>query len=139
MNAPPTIVKAHGMNKQLHRPIERKPDPKHRSGAQLSGNLLHHVAIGWSPHILAVRVKMGKNGSIIPMSTATMAHLRKGSHRPQGKPAIGVLTVDDHPALRAGMSAIVRGHPQFDLVGEVCDGDEALEQFLTLSVRGSAF
>ena len=37
-----------------------------------------------------------------------------------------ILIVDDHPAVREGLKAILHFHPNFDIVGEAADGLEAL-------------
>jgi DNA-binding NarL/FixJ family response regulator len=42
---------------------------------------------------------------------------------------IRVLTVDDHPLLREGMAALVNGETDMKLVGEACNGQEALQQY----------
>ena len=42
---------------------------------------------------------------------------------------IRVLTVDDHPLLRKGISALLNAESDMKLVAEASDGEEALEQF----------
>jgi len=42
---------------------------------------------------------------------------------------IRILTVDDHPLLREGIAALVRGERDMELVAEACDGEEAIKQF----------
>jgi DNA-binding NarL/FixJ family response regulator len=42
---------------------------------------------------------------------------------------IRVLTVDDHPLLREGIAALVNGETDMKLVGEACNGQEALQQY----------
>ncbi len=42
------------------------------------------------------------------------------THRPK------ILIVDDHPLFRAGLRQIIAGDPDFDLVGEAGDGEDAL-------------
>jgi len=42
---------------------------------------------------------------------------------------IRILAVDDHPLVRQGISAVVRIQPDMILVGEACDGREAIQQF----------
>jgi two-component system nitrate/nitrite response regulator NarL len=39
---------------------------------------------------------------------------------------IRILIVDDHPMVRAGLRALLTPHPEFKVVGEAEDGDEAL-------------
>lgn len=52
---------------------------------------------------------------------------------PKGKilfdmdPKKRILIVDDHPALREGLKSILSFSPFFDIVGEVCDGLDALD------------
>ena len=46
--------------------------------------------------------------------------------------SIRILTVDDHPVLRDGLSAIIEGQIDMTLVGEAANGAEALEQFRNL-------
>ena len=43
-----------------------------------------------------------------------------------GRP-IRVLVADDHPAMRGALARLVREHDALELVGEVGDGDQALE------------
>ncbi|HEY0760088.1 MAG TPA: response regulator transcription factor [Acidisarcina sp.] len=45
---------------------------------------------------------------------------------------IKVLTVDDHPLLRDGISAVLQGEHDIVLVGEASNGTEAVEKFRTL-------
>ncbi len=40
---------------------------------------------------------------------------------------IRVLIVDDHPMVRKGLVAFLKNQPELDLVGEACDGREAIE------------
>ena len=42
---------------------------------------------------------------------------------------IRILTVDDHPLLRKGIAALVNAEPDMKLVGEACNGQEAIESF----------
>lgn len=46
---------------------------------------------------------------------------------------IRILTVDDHPALRDGIAAIVELQPDMVLVGEAADGAEAIAAFSRLA------
>ncbi|HAY85743.1 MAG TPA: DNA-binding response regulator, partial [Chloroflexi bacterium] len=39
---------------------------------------------------------------------------------------IRVLIVDDHAMVRKGLVAILKNQPELDLVGEACDGREAI-------------
>jgi DNA-binding NarL/FixJ family response regulator len=43
--------------------------------------------------------------------------------------SIRILAVDDHPLLREGIAALVKGEPDMELVAEASDGEEAIEQF----------
>src|SRR5262249_31003798 len=42
---------------------------------------------------------------------------------------IKILTVDDHPILREGIAAIIRGEKDMIVVGEASNGREAVEMF----------
>jgi DNA-binding NarL/FixJ family response regulator len=42
---------------------------------------------------------------------------------------IRILTVDDHPLLREGIAALLATEPDMKLVGEACNGREAVAQF----------
>lgn len=42
---------------------------------------------------------------------------------------IRVLTVDDHPLLREGIAALIKGEPDMKVVAESSDGEEAIKQF----------
>jgi len=45
---------------------------------------------------------------------------------------IRVLSVDDHPLLRAGIAALIANQADLELVGEAATGQEAIEQFRSL-------
>lgn len=47
-------------------------------------------------------------------------------------PQIRVLCADDHPLLREGLVALLSGQLDIDLVGEACDGDDAVAKFRSL-------
>ncbi len=47
-------------------------------------------------------------------------------------PAIRILTVDDHPLLRDGIAAVLESQPDMTLVGQACNGREAIEDFRRL-------
>jgi DNA-binding NarL/FixJ family response regulator len=42
---------------------------------------------------------------------------------------IRILTVDDHPLLREGIAALLNAETDMKLVGEACNGKEALGQY----------
>ncbi len=44
-------------------------------------------------------------------------------------PPIRILSVDDHPLIRAGIIAIVESEPDLEIVAEAANGEEALDQF----------
>ena len=46
---------------------------------------------------------------------------------------IGVLIVDDHGVLRSGLHALLDIHGEFRVLGEACNGEEALERVRDLS------
>lgn len=48
------------------------------------------------------------------------------------KPDISLLIVDDHPLVRRGLRDVIKQNPQFRIVGEAADGEEALQLFVTL-------
>ena len=43
-----------------------------------------------------------------------------------------VLVVDDHPLIREGVAAVLRGTPDLTVIGEASDGPEAIEKFRAL-------
>jgi len=45
---------------------------------------------------------------------------------------IRILTVDDHPLLREGIAAVLESQPDMTLVGQACNGREAIECFRRL-------
>ena len=47
-------------------------------------------------------------------------------------PAIRIMCVDDHPAMREGIAAYVRNASDMQLVGEAVNGHDAIEQFRRL-------
>jgi DNA-binding NarL/FixJ family response regulator len=46
--------------------------------------------------------------------------------QPGGEPSIRLLIADDHPVVRDGLSSMFEREPGFDVVGEACDGAEAV-------------
>jgi len=44
-------------------------------------------------------------------------------------PQIRILTVDDHPLLRAGIAGLISDEPDMVLVAEAENGRDAIEQF----------
>ena len=40
---------------------------------------------------------------------------------------VGVLIVDDHPVVRTGIRGMLDGHPNFEVVGEAVNGEEAVD------------
>ena len=46
--------------------------------------------------------------------------------------AVRILIADDHPVLREGVAAILGNHAEFDVVGEACDGIEAVSSYREL-------
>lgn len=48
-------------------------------------------------------------------------------------PKIRILLVDDHRMLRQGLRTIVNGHPRLEVVGEACDGLEAIDMTRALN------
>ena len=46
-----------------------------------------------------------------------------------GPGSIRILAVDDHPALRQGIAALVAGQADMSLVAEASNGREAIQQF----------
>jgi len=45
-----------------------------------------------------------------------------------GVPPIRIIVADDHPVVRDGLVAILSTQPDFDVVGEACDGKETLRR-----------
>jgi len=45
------------------------------------------------------------------------------------KGSIRIMAVDDHPLLRQGIAALIKTQPDMLLVGEACDGEEAVAQY----------
>jgi DNA-binding NarL/FixJ family response regulator len=43
-------------------------------------------------------------------------------------PRIRILIADDHPVVRAGVAGMLASQPDFEVVGEAVDGEEALER-----------
>jgi DNA-binding NarL/FixJ family response regulator len=39
------------------------------------------------------------------------------------------MTVDDHPLLRQGITALLKTQPDMELVAEACEGEEAIAQY----------
>jgi DNA-binding NarL/FixJ family response regulator len=44
---------------------------------------------------------------------------------------IRILAADDHPLLLEGITALIKGEPNMELVAEASDGEQAIEQFRT--------
>jgi len=43
--------------------------------------------------------------------------------------SIRILVVDDHPVVRQGVAGLVGGQPDMSIVGQACNGREAIQQF----------
>jgi len=56
------------------------------------------------------------------------------SQRDQIVPLIRVLIADDHPSTREGMAALLTPEPDIEVVATAADGNEAVEQALSLGV-----
>lgn len=41
---------------------------------------------------------------------------------------IRVVIADDHPVVRAGLQGMLAGHPEVQVVGEACDGEQAVQR-----------
>ena len=50
-----------------------------------------------------------------------------------GRCAIRVLLVDDHAMVRQGLRSVLATYPNFEVVGEACNGEEALRLVQLLS------
>ncbi len=48
------------------------------------------------------------------------------------KQEITVVIVDDHPLLRVGLGEVMKANPEFHIIGEASDGEEALHLFARL-------
>ena len=46
---------------------------------------------------------------------------------------IQILIADDHPVVRSGLVALLNSQPDFDVVAEAANGEEAVSKFVTLS------
>lgn len=62
---------------------------------------------------------------------STGMRVESSRERREGDP-IRVMTVDDHPVYRDGLSALLALHADFELVAEAGDGNEAIEMFRAL-------
>jgi DNA-binding NarL/FixJ family response regulator len=51
---------------------------------------------------------------------------------PSERPALRILIVDDHPILREGVAAILANQTDLLVIGEACDGTEAVSRFREL-------
>lgn len=47
-------------------------------------------------------------------------------------PPIGILIVDDHPVVRAGVHGMLSSQPDFEVLGEAVDGRDAIEKAVRL-------
>lgn len=47
-------------------------------------------------------------------------------------PRIGILIVDDHPVVRAGVHGMLESQPDFEVVGEAVDGRDAVDRAVRL-------
>jgi two-component system, NarL family, nitrate/nitrite response regulator NarL len=56
-----------------------------------------------------------------------VAALDEGGQRPSARETMRVVIADDHETYRRGLARAIRRFGTLDLVGEACDGTEALE------------
>jgi two-component system, NarL family, nitrate/nitrite response regulator NarL len=68
------------------------------------------------------------------MSTQELVERTEDGHPGTDRAArTRVLVADDHPAMRGALARLVREHPALELVGEACDGEQALALIGTLA------
>jgi two-component system, NarL family, nitrate/nitrite response regulator NarL len=63
------------------------------------------------------------------MATTTSASTESGSH---GLHQIHIVIADDHPVVRIGVKSMLQSDPDFEVIGEASDGDEAITATLEL-------
>ena len=66
---------------------------------------------------------------LLPIGAFAIANHVKGSfpmNQTSEKSIIRVLLVDDHAMVRQGLRSILGTYPDFEVVGEACNGEEAL-------------
>src|SRR5271165_4027429 len=91
-----------------------------------------------------MQVRKWKFGSLPASPTRPLVDVRgcrkhlprrqRGSRRPvmsADASRIRILMVDDHPLVREGIAGLVGVQPDMTLVGEACNGREAIQQFRT--------
>ncbi|HEX4008458.1 MAG TPA: response regulator transcription factor [Solirubrobacteraceae bacterium] len=64
------------------------------------------------------------------MPSTVQRESRSGDGDP---PAVRILAVDDHPAVREALGDLIAATPEFVLVGVACSGEEALRDVARLS------
>jgi len=68
-------------------------------------------------------------------ASPSSSHLAAQDHFAQSPstPTIEIVLADDHHVVRQGMAAIIATEPDFQIVGEACDGEQALALYAKLN------
>lgn len=69
-------------------------------------------------------------GQAAPSAVERPAPVHAAPVRPTSSGKLRVLLADDHPIVRKGLVDLLAEHPELELVGEACDGQEAVDMAL---------
>ena len=67
-----------------------------------------------------------------PNTKATAARSKPAASKVTKAPAVSIVLADDHHVVRQGMAAIIATEPDLKIVGEACDGEQAVTLYSKL-------
>ena len=81
------------------------------------------------PRLLTIPTRAERVRNFEPVARNNNCQSLNGEKRTLGQAHIRVLSVDNHPLLRAGIAAIINDQPDMVVVAQAADGREAIQQF----------
>ena len=82
---------------------------------------------------VTLTAKVGRPRKSVNVASGSRSKKRGRAASVTAGPSAGktrVLLVDDHPIVREGLAGILNAEPDIEVIGEACDGEQAIEQAL---------